>query len=71
MYILLDLLPNDMIDLCLQFILEVPNLYMIETIGTKKLAKSLHTSWMKLAKEEPLKIMLQVNTSGEPRMYTC
>ncbi|XP_032794388.1 pyridoxal phosphate homeostasis protein [Daphnia magna] len=46
-------------------ILSVQNLYMIETVDSLKLASALNTSWIKLEKTEKLKIMVQVNTSGE------
>ncbi|KAI9561729.1 hypothetical protein GHT06_012690 [Daphnia sinensis] len=46
-------------------LLSVPNLYMIETVDSLKLASALNTSWTKLEKTEKLKIMVQVNTSGE------
>lgn len=38
---------------------------MVETIDSIKLADALNTSWMKLNKMEKLKMMVQVNTSGE------
>lgn len=46
-------------------LLSVQNLYMIETVDSLKLASALNTSWIKLEKTEKLKIMVQVNTSGE------
>jgi uncharacterized pyridoxal phosphate-containing UPF0001 family protein len=38
---------------------------MVETIDSVKLADAVNSSWMKLQKMEKLKIMVQVNTSGE------
>lgn len=43
----------------------VPNIYMVETINSDKLAQLLNASWGKLNKAEPLKVMVQINTSGE------
>lgn len=50
-------------------ILSVQNLYMIETVDSLKLASALNTSWIKLEKTEKLKIMVQVNTSGEESKF--
>ncbi|KAB0794970.1 hypothetical protein PPYR_11809 [Photinus pyralis] len=47
-------------------ILAVPNLYMIETVHTKKLATALNQKWPEFRKDDgKLRVMLQVNTSGE------
>ncbi|XP_070541277.1 pyridoxal phosphate homeostasis protein-like [Ptychodera flava] len=46
-------------------VLGVPNLFMIETVDTQKLADSINQSWGRLKKPDKLKIMVQVNTSGE------
>ena len=46
-------------------LISVKNLYMVETIDSVKLADAVNSSWMKLEKMEKLKIMVQVNTSGE------
>lgn len=43
----------------------VPNLYMVHTIDTTKLATALNNSWEKQNKSVKLKVMVQVNTSGE------
>jgi len=43
----------------------IPNLYMLHTVDSAKLADMVDRAWSKLAKPEPLKIMIQVNTSGE------
>lgn len=42
---------------------------MIETVDSLKLASALNTSWIKLEKTEKLKIMVQVNTSGEESKF--
>ena len=41
---------------------DVPNIHMVETVSSEKLAKNLSKNW---SKGEPLSIMVQVNTSGE------
>lgn len=46
-------------------VLNTPNLYMIETVDSIKIATSLHEAWGKFNKAEPIKIMVQVNTSSE------
>ena len=40
---------------------------MIETIDSEKLADKVNKSWGQLERSTPLKIMVQVNTSNEPR----
>jgi uncharacterized pyridoxal phosphate-containing UPF0001 family protein len=47
------------------FYLAVPNLHMVQTIDTAKLALALSNSWEKQNKPYRLKVMVQVNTSGE------
>lgn len=48
-------------------LLSVPNLYIIETIDSEKLASAVNTSWINYRKDEnlKLKVMVQVNTSKE------
>ena len=46
-------------------VVSVPNLYVVETVDSMKLADALNTSWIKLEKPQKLKVMIQVNTSGE------
>ncbi|XP_026055915.1 pyridoxal phosphate homeostasis protein-like [Carassius auratus] len=48
-------------------LLGVPNLYMVETIDSVKLAERVNSSWQKMraANTQRLKIMVQINTSGE------
>lgn len=47
--------------------LAVPNLYVIETVDSKKLATQLNKNWPNYRSPESTKlnIMLQVNTSSE------
>lgn len=45
--------------------LAVPNLFMLETVDSVKLADRVNSSWQKKGSLERLKIMVQVNTSGE------
>ncbi|KAG9354435.1 hypothetical protein JZ751_001144 [Albula glossodonta] len=48
-------------------LLGVPNLFMVETIDSVKLADKVNSSWQRLraANTQRLKIMVQINTSGE------
>ncbi|XP_033757081.1 pyridoxal phosphate homeostasis protein-like [Pecten maximus] len=52
-------------------LLSIPNLDMVETVDSIKLAESLDNAWKKLKKTEPLKIMIQVNTSQEENKAGC
>ncbi|CAH2059669.1 unnamed protein product, partial [Iphiclides podalirius] len=43
-----------------------PGLFMVETVDSAKLADNLNKQWVKYRKgEEKLKVMVQINTSGE------
>lgn len=48
-------------------VLNVPNLYVIETVDNKKIASTLNNSWIKFRKKDDkkLNIMVQINTSQE------
>uniref|UniRef100_A0A0A9WMR6 Pyridoxal phosphate homeostasis protein n=1 Tax=Lygus hesperus TaxID=30085 RepID=A0A0A9WMR6_LYGHE len=43
----------------------VPNLDVVETISSEKVASAVNSAWEKLKKSDPLKVMVQVNTSRE------
>ncbi|KAM4747210.1 pyridoxal phosphate homeostasis protein [Rhinophrynus dorsalis] len=43
----------------------VPNLHILETIDSVKLADKVNSSWQKKGSSEKLKVMVQVNTSSE------
>ena len=43
----------------------VPNLFMVETLDSAKLATAVTDAWGRLQMPEKLKVMVQVNTSGE------
>ncbi|CAH2274624.1 erlin-2 isoform X1 [Pelobates cultripes] len=43
----------------------VPNLHMLETVDSAKLADKVNTSWQKKGSSEKLKVMVQVKTSDE------
>lgn len=43
----------------------VPNLALFETVDTQKLATKLNKELTKLNRENPLPVLVQVNTSGE------
>lgn len=50
-------------------IVNLPNLYMIETVHNAKLAESLNKAWEKVKADKPdkskLNVLIQINTSGE------
>lgn len=48
-------------------VLSVPNLYIIETVSSDKLANALNNSWPRFRKsaDSKLNVMVQVNTSQE------
>ncbi|CAM4702548.1 pyridoxal phosphate homeostasis protein [Caretta caretta] len=46
-------------------LIAVPNLFMVETVDSVKLADKMNSSWQKKGSSQRLKIMVQVNTSGE------
>lgn len=50
-------------------IVNLPNLYMVETVHNAKLAESLNKAWEKVKAEKPdkskLNVLIQINTSGE------
>ncbi|KAK7863757.1 hypothetical protein R5R35_011158 [Gryllus longicercus] len=52
-------------------VLSVPNLHMIETVDSEKLATTVNQNWGKLGKDYNLKIMVQVNTSKEEGKSGC
>ncbi|ERE89619.1 pyridoxal phosphate homeostasis protein [Cricetulus griseus] len=46
-------------------LMAVPNLFMLETVDSMKLADKVNSSWQKKGSTERLKVMVQINTSGE------
>ncbi|XP_036312850.1 pyridoxal phosphate homeostasis protein [Pipistrellus kuhlii] len=46
-------------------LMSVPNLFMLETVDSVKLADKVNSSWQKKGSPERLKVMVQINTSGE------
>jgi PLP dependent protein len=52
---------------CKTLLSEVPNLHMVQTVDSSKLAKTLEKHSSQLRKD-PLKVLVQVNTSGETCM---
>ncbi|XP_075412816.1 pyridoxal phosphate homeostasis protein isoform X1 [Tenrec ecaudatus] len=46
-------------------LMAVPHLFMLETVDSAKLADKVNSSWQKKGSPEKLKVMVQVNTSGE------
>ncbi|KAI0213307.1 Pyridoxal phosphate homeostasis protein [Lamellibrachia satsuma] len=51
--------------------LSVTNLFLIETIDSTKLATAVNNHWQHMEKSEPLKVMVQVNTSNEENKHGC
>lgn len=49
----------------------VPSLYMVETVDKIKLANKLNKGCELVKREQPLKVMVQVNTSGEEQKAGC
>ncbi len=43
----------------------VPNLYMVESVDSVKLANKLDSAWAQKGTGAPLQVLIQVNTSGE------
>jgi len=52
-------------------LLKSPNLSVVETIDSERLATAVNNAWQKLQKIDPLKVFLQVNTSGEENKHGC
>lgn len=48
----------------------MPNLYMVETVDSTKLATSMDSAWQRLQKPNKLRVFVQVNTSQEESMYS-
>ncbi|KAH8334715.1 hypothetical protein KR074_008071 [Drosophila pseudoananassae] len=48
-------------------VISVPNLHMIQTVDSQKLATKLDAAWSKQQppKDKPLEVLIQINTSGE------
>ncbi|XP_034487904.1 pyridoxal phosphate homeostasis protein [Drosophila innubila] len=48
-------------------VLKLPNLHMIQTVDSEKLANSLDAAWSKVqpTPSEPLRVLVQINTSEE------
>ena len=49
----------------------VPSLYMVETVDTVKLANKLNNACTNAGRKEKLKVLVQVNTSGEEQKSGC
>lgn len=48
-----------------------PNLYMVETVDSNKIAEALNKQWESRNKEGKLKVMIQINTSMEENKSGC
>ena len=49
----------------------IPNLWMVETVDSEKVARALNRSWNRLGLPAKLNVMIQVNTSAEPNKNGC
>jgi len=58
---------NHIVDNHLLQVLKLPNLHMIQTVDSEKLANSLDAAWSKVqpVPSEPLRVLVQINTSEE------
>ena len=56
---------------CNALVKGVPSLYMVETVDTVKLANKLNNACENAGRKEKLKVMIQVNTSGEDQKSGC
>ncbi|XP_006820719.1 pyridoxal phosphate homeostasis protein-like [Saccoglossus kowalevskii] len=52
-------------------IIGIPNLFMVESLDTPKLADVLNAAWGRKKKVGKLKVMVQVNTSNEASKHGC
>ncbi|XP_049807973.1 pyridoxal phosphate homeostasis protein isoform X3 [Schistocerca nitens] len=52
-------------------VVSTPGLFMVETVHSEKLASALDAAWKKLHDNSRLKVMVQVNTSGEKEKSGC
>ena len=50
---------------CKQLVGAVPNLYVVETVDSAKLARKLNAACANVGRTTPLRVLIQVNTSGE------
>ena len=56
---------------CNALVKGVPSLYIVETVDTVKLANKLNNACENAGRKEKLKVMIQVNTSGEDQKSGC
>lgn len=56
---------------CGALIKGVPSLYMVETVDKVKLANKLNNACINAGRSEKLKVLVQVNTSGEEQKSGC
>lgn len=54
-----------------KILVEVPNLYMVESVDREKTASALNKAVSGVGRSEKLKVMVQVNTSGEESKSGC
>ena len=56
---------------CKMLVEKVKNLWCVETVDSEKTARMLERGAASIERKEPLKVFIQVNTSGEKRMVDC
>lgn len=49
---------------------DVPNLFVIETLDSSKIAKAVNDAWTRYNKKGQLNVMIQFNTSEEHSEYS-
>ncbi|KAG8227875.1 hypothetical protein J437_LFUL007185 [Ladona fulva] len=52
-------------------VVNIPGLHLVETVDSEKLANTINDQYGKLLRENRLKVMVQVNTSGEEAKNGC
>lgn len=56
---------------CKTLVKGVPNLHVVETVDTVKLANKLNNACESVSRDKPLRVFVQVNTSGEESKSGC
>ncbi|KAL5471362.1 hypothetical protein EMCRGX_G029473, partial [Ephydatia muelleri] len=52
-------------------LVDVPHLWMVETLESEKMAQTLNTAWSTSEHQRPLRVLVQVNTSRENDKHGC
>ena len=67
-YVILVMSSQDCSIWSYEFFLGAPNLHMVETVDSIKLADAINKSWEKKESGNKLSVFAQVNSSGEESM---